>query len=76
MGNEVYLVYDGLRSLSGIFTVFSKYTFPLYCEEKYDEEFGVIMAQFFGKDLGRIAHVKLEDKEEHDKKMRQAFEDD
>lgn len=63
-----------LSSPSGIFRLFDAHIKPLYMEGN-DEEFQLAMAFFFEKDLGHIAHRKLADREEYDKKLLQAFED-
>ncbi|RHZ62495.1 hypothetical protein CDV55_102906 [Aspergillus turcosus] len=64
-----------LSSPSGLFTIFSKHIRPLFCKD-YEEEFQVVMPFFFEKNVGYIAGRKLADREEYDKNLRQAFEDD
>jgi hypothetical protein len=64
-----------LSSPSGLFTIFSKHIKPLFCKD-YEEEFQVVMPFFFEKNVGYIAGRKLADREEYDKDLRQAFEDD
>lgn len=63
-----------LSSPSGVFTIFSNHIRPLFCRD-YEEEFGMVMPFFFEKNVGEIAGRKLADKEEYDKNLRQAFEE-
>ncbi|KAK2811582.1 hypothetical protein FQN50_001924 [Emmonsiellopsis sp. PD_5] len=62
-----------LSSPSGLFNIFGRHIRPLFCA-KFEEEFNLIMSQFWGNDLGGTAYRKLCDKKEYDEKLRQAFE--
>ncbi|KAJ5211085.1 hypothetical protein N7491_010905 [Penicillium cf. griseofulvum] len=46
-----------------MFSIFNHHIKPLFCEEKYDEEFGVVMPFFSEKNVGSIAGRKLADRE-------------
>lgn len=63
-----------LSSPSGLFTIFNKHIRPLFCKN-YEEKFEVVMPFFFEKDVGYIAGRKLADREDYDKNLRLAFED-
>ncbi|KKK15238.1 hypothetical protein AOCH_000385 [Aspergillus ochraceoroseus] len=63
-----------LSSPSGLFTIFSKHIKPLFCQD-YEEEFGVVMPFFFERNVGHIAGRKLADREQYDKNLQEAFED-
>jgi hypothetical protein len=64
-----------LSSPSGICTLFDSRIKPMFLEDS-DDEFQIVMPFFFEKKTGRIAGRKLEDREEYDKNLKQAFEDD
>lgn len=63
-----------LSSPSGLFRIFNEHIRRLFCAN-YGEEFNLIMPFFWGKNIGYTAGCKLSDKEEYDKKLRQAFKD-
>lgn len=64
----------GLSSPSGLFTTFKEHIRPLFCRD-YTEEFNLIMAFFWEKNVGYIAGCKLSDEGKYDVELQEAFAD-
>jgi hypothetical protein len=63
-----------LSSPTGLFRIFHEHIRPLFTSD-YAEEFNVIMPFLWEMNVGDIAGCKLSDTDEHDIKLRQAFDD-
>ncbi|KAJ5811378.1 hypothetical protein N7474_007679 [Penicillium riverlandense] len=63
-----------LSSPTAIFRLFDSRIRPMFLVGS-DDEFQIVMPFLFEKKIGRLAHRKLEDREEYDKNLQQAFED-